>query len=436
MFKCLSHLHSSHLKMSFLACAVLMQSVAHAQVTPAPLTAQERLDAIRQSLVDSSLQSPTRVMTTQWIDAQGSLRESSSFKNGMEVRGVRVMAYDRDDNGLPKAKLQYPAPESVAEPKEGNTPKGVLQKIGKFLAQASDSAKKLVQIESKVAPQSCQIKVGKGLKHVLSLNIQDSPNTSVILMKSLLPMVQASWIGMAPTSSHPLEMEQSSWRMVNALPAASMTKKMTPYEQALTANRPSELPWNASLKVYSEIQEAPGVNGIWGLKGSAMRIQLALQIKGTQGQPEFFEKAAQIPVALETSAWGEARLSYSSLAEIQQTLLGLRQDAEQWLLCQSVSPPTVTAVYPQQVLIDAGSQAGIRPGDEWLVANPDKFPAELISKDGAQQTLLAQVQSVSAYQSQLKLLAGPVQSVQPQWRAWPTEAVVKETSVLPKIREK
>ena len=71
----------------------------------AELNAQERLDAIRQSLVDASLQTPTRVQTTTWIDSQGSLRESSSFKNGMEVKGVRVLAYDRDETGQAKAKL-------------------------------------------------------------------------------------------------------------------------------------------------------------------------------------------------------------------------------------------------------------------------------------------------------------------------------------------
>ena len=54
-----------------------------AQGSDAPLSPQERLDAIRQSLVEASLQTPTKVMTTSWIDATGSLRESSSFKNGM-----------------------------------------------------------------------------------------------------------------------------------------------------------------------------------------------------------------------------------------------------------------------------------------------------------------------------------------------------------------
>jgi hypothetical protein len=75
----------------------------------APLTPQERLDAIRQSLVETSLQTPTRVSTTSWVDSQGSLRENSSFKNGLEVRGVKVLRFERDENGQAKATLQYPS---------------------------------------------------------------------------------------------------------------------------------------------------------------------------------------------------------------------------------------------------------------------------------------------------------------------------------------
>ena len=64
----------------------------------APLTPQERLDAIRQSLVEASLQSPTRVSSTSWVDSQGSLRENSTFKNAIEVRGVKVLRFERDEN--------------------------------------------------------------------------------------------------------------------------------------------------------------------------------------------------------------------------------------------------------------------------------------------------------------------------------------------------
>jgi hypothetical protein len=83
----------------------------------------------------------------------------------------------------------------------------------------------------------------------------------------------------------------------------------------------------------------------------------------------------------------------------------------------------------QQIEINVGSLVGVKQGDEWLVANPAHFPKELVGKNGAPQTLLARVQSVTPFNSQLVVLAGPVQSVQANWRAWPTETILKEPSL-------
>lgn len=83
----------------------------------APLTAQERLEAIRHSLVEASLQTPTKVLSTSWLDNNGSLRETSSFKNGMQVNSLRVLSYDRDEAGQPKAKLQIEEPPASSNNK-------------------------------------------------------------------------------------------------------------------------------------------------------------------------------------------------------------------------------------------------------------------------------------------------------------------------------
>jgi len=119
------------------------------------------------------------------------------------------------------------------------------------------------------------------------------------------------------------------------------------------------------------------------------------------------------------------------MAVLQKELQVMRSNAEEWLACQPLNP-LVTAVHSQQVEINAGAFAGVKKGDEWLLANPSRFPAELMSKDGAPQTLLAKVQSVTPFNSQLVILAGPAQSAQANWRAWPTETLIKEPSVAPK----
>ena len=55
--------------------------------------ADQRLQAVRESLVQLALEGPTQVSSTSFIDERGTLRDSASFTHDMVVRGVRVLAY-------------------------------------------------------------------------------------------------------------------------------------------------------------------------------------------------------------------------------------------------------------------------------------------------------------------------------------------------------
>jgi hypothetical protein len=411
-----------------LAIGLAVWACVFATQASAELSAQERLDAIRQGLIDASLQTPTKVLTTTWIDSQGSLRESSSFKNGMEVRGVRVVAYDRDEAGQPKAKLQYPAtvPEQPLQRPEPNLIKGALQKINKALNKATDFAKDLAPKPSMAVAEAplCKVKVGEKLKHVMSLDLQVEPSANPVFHSSFLPLLQAQWVGHAKSNS--------GWRMVNALPAPTMSNSMTAYERALIGNRPDSLPWTAKLLVRTEQMEASGLAGLRGEKGSGMLVHMRLLVNGEEGQNVGYEDQTSFALEMDMPAWSAPKLNLNSVAVLQNEIDTMRSHAEEWLACQSVHP-VVTAVAAKQLEINAGALAGVKKGDEWLVANPAKFPAELMSKDGAPQTLLAKVQSVTPFNSQLVVLAGPAQSAQANWRAWPTETLVKEPNVQPTV---
>ena len=69
------------------------------------LSDNQRLDALRKALIDLSLEGPTEVRSSAWIDESGALREGSSFSNGMVVRGVRILAYGADPQSQPYAQL-------------------------------------------------------------------------------------------------------------------------------------------------------------------------------------------------------------------------------------------------------------------------------------------------------------------------------------------
>ena len=399
----------------------------------APLTAQERLDAIRQSLVEASLKTSTRVSSTTWLDRQGSLRENSTFKNNLEVTGVKVIGFDRDDTGTAKARLQIPNGNyqnaTVSQPKQDPVRetgfKAAVQKFNKLMTKAADFAKEMSPLDNSIQAPLCQPKVGMRLNHVMGLSLDIDPTANNVLLQSLLPQLQKQWVNQPNAAG-----SARTWKTVNNLPDASMSKTMTSYERALIGNRPQTLPWEAVLKIRTEALPASGIEGLMGYSGNNLVLNLDFQILGTDSQREMFEDSVSLTIEVDRSAWSEPKVTFASLTNIQDQLQTWRDTAEQWLSCQNINP-SVMAVYPQQVQINAGTFTGVRKGDEWLVASPDQFPSGLLGKEGAPQTLLAKVQSVTPYNAQLLVLAGPAQAVQPEWRAWPTETLVSEPNLQP-----
>ena len=410
------------------------QQLPKGSIAPqAPLTAQERLDAIRQSLVDASLQNPTRVSTTTWIDPQGSLRENSTFKNALDVQGVKVLGYERDDAGQAKARLQFPSNMVAQQAASKNeTPRvketGLQGAVDKFSQLMSKTLGSVKTVEASAQDNSCTQKVGARMNHLVSLDVQIDANASALVLQTLLPHIQAQWVQTNVQSG-----KANAWRAVNNLPAASMANSMTAYERALIGNRPDTLPWQAVLKVKTESVKASSLEAYLGAQNPASFLTLDFQLVGTDGQAVQFEDSATLNLAFERSSWAAPKMNAASVAAIQDQLQAWRGAAEDWLNCQQINP-VVTAAMGQQIEINAGALSGVRKGDEWLLANPARFPAELMSREGAPQTLLASVQSVTPYGSQLVVLAGPAQAVQANWRAWPTETLLKEPSVLPSAR--
>lgn len=388
-----------------------------------PLTAQERLDAIRHSLVEATLQTPTRVATTSWIDAQGSLRESSSFKNGMVVRGVRVLAYGRDESGQAKARVQTsPVNASIDSAKTDAKESGILGWLQQFKQVVStDSA------ANTVSANACTQKVGAQMNHVVNLDLQVDAAADPMVLQFLLPQIQTLWVNNASANA---DSNAKPWRVVNNLPPASMANKMLPYERALIGNRSSNEPWQTSLSIKTQSTPSQGFEGYPGYKAPGVALTLAYQMQGTEGQAAKLQDSVQLILDFDRPTWGAPRLSSNSVQAVQAQLQNWRAQSEQLLLCEHLNP-VVTAVVGDQIQINAGSLAGVRKGDEWLVADPARFPSELAGKEGAPQTLLAKVQAVTPYNSQLVILAGPAQAVRAEWRAWPTETLLKEPNLLP-----
>ena len=387
----------------------------------APLSAQERLDAIRLALVEASLQTPTKVFSTSWFDPNNSLREASSFKNNMQVESLRVMAYGRDESGQPKAKLKF---EAAATPNTPSTPKGfqaifdAFKKLG-TTQLASDSTPAALQ-----KTEICEKKLKPGLKHLIGVELWMDASNPTALRSTVFELMGEHLVNDNPHGT------DTVWRMSRNMTESSMANSITPYELALTSNKPEVMPWQARLAVKSELLPSEGQGALFGFKGTHILVTLLLQVTPRDGQKGLLQKSTTLKLEIDSETWKQPKLKPESYLALSEQFQAWKRELSQLVACEPVIP-TVTAVRTDTIVINAGSESGIRKGDEWLLADPRKFPSQLMDKNGASQTLLAQVENVSPYQAELTILAGPAQSVQKNWRAWPTETLVKEPANPP-----
>lgn len=398
------------------------------------LSAQDKLDAIRQGLVEAALETPTRVQTTTWIDANGSLRESSSFKNGMKVRGVKVLAYDRDEAGQPTAQLELPekhTQQTEEDKKNLSTAWAKLKtlfasgvtKLSQHLVSGNETTNTPADTTAMPSGQCEAARVGVDLKHLIHFEMAMDRDVHPSFVQTLTPLLQKNWLSSGPVGV------KTNWKMLqSSAHTPTMASTRTAYETALLSSSVGNVPWVARIISRTDLLPSPGLGGLRGELGPALVATLTLEIIAKEDVNLSYQESVKLPLEVETQAWRPARISLASEQAINRQIQVWSKTLTHWLSCEDIKP-TVTAVNQQAISINAGSASGIKRGDEWLIADPRNFPTQLVGKEGAPQTLLATVQSVTSYDAKLILAAGPVNSVQVNWKAWPADTVVKNPSV-------
>ena len=401
--------------------AALAQTATAAKpaVSAGALSAQERLDAIRLSLVEASLQTPTKVQSTTWMDHRGVMHEASSFKNGLQVQGVRVMGFERDEQGVPKAWLNM-ADNNAASAKPA------LKKEAK--------AEKASEVKVDKAEAICPGKsAADNLRHVVKFALEMPGDTHPLVAQNLPSLLQEQWL------SPQAQPRTQAWRFVPDLSRPLLAREASAYERLLLSTLPPDMPWQATLKVTARPALSSGLSWFGPSTPREIDLSMTLTLSPTDRHRAAQQVQANLSLEIDLPEWRRPTLTASSQQALASQLQAWHQTLNQWLMCEVVQP-AVTAAQQQQLIINAGALAGVQRGDEWLIADPARFPQHLVAKDGAPQTLLARVDAVSPHEAMLTVLAGPTQAVQPNWRAWPTQTLIKETPVsfpataLPKPR--
>ena len=370
------------------------------------LSLEDKLAAIRKSLVEVALEGPTKVTSTQWIDGQGALQESNSFRSGVEVRGVRVISYGTNEQGEATAKLQMEDSSSSKGQKSAADPK-------------------------KPEP-ACKPIPGGRLQHMIGLQWDISPRFAA----DELPLVEelrSKWSAQIASTGA----AGGLWR-VAPMPQSA---KRSSYEQALLGSSLDDLPWRLEIsakplpKPESGILDRVGGSAIAGDEVSAgngrspqrylwppampltVPLDLELRLYARNQSKPVLQANSKATLQMQDSIWGMQQLSTNS-----RTLV--LQQAEDWslelfktLVCLPVAGE-VTQAQGKQFRINLGASSGLRVGDSFLLADTGTVPQRILELGNAGQTVMAKVQYVGLHYAQVVPSAGPGEKVQARWAAW------------------
>jgi hypothetical protein len=371
-----------------------------AAVQAAGLNAEERLEAVRQALLQATLQGATQVQSTAWVDAQGALREASSFKHGMQVRGVRVVSYQRDADGQPRAQVEWQGKQDAAKP-------GSLSQAPVPLPAGSANPAK---------PAACAPE-GK-LKHVLGLKLSvpgRSDHQDALVFDDARQSLAEGWALAGESARH--------WRLLQQAPAqpdsALVSSTSSAYLRLLTAGAAAVQPaWVAHMRL--EPLPAEGGNWFKWWEAPTPRMRLSLMVSAADGAA-VFQTRADLSMPVQTSRWAPPRLAPAAQVALAQVVGQWSEALSERLACQPVKVQVLQS-QAGRVQVDQGSMAGMRVGEEWLISDRQRVPQRLLEPGAAQALVLARVERVDVQRAELKVLAGPTDQVRPQWQAWPVQA--------------
>ena len=342
-----------------------------------------QLGAIRQAILEATLERPTRVVSSAWVDNKGALHESAHFHSEAQVRGVRVLSYVQGDE---------PVTQVSAEVLPwGWKPVGADQSC-------------------KAPPRPWRLPLGV---HVVMPEGFSGPQ--LFASQTLLEIAQQAW-------SQNMQASQR-WRTHSVGQAAPQSDNA--YMRALTGQTEERSGWIAEISLQPH---APFVARSWteslGLNAGAPPLHWTLSLRlgqklspasrmVPQWQIEQIISIAPLALAQSPKAWAQ-QMQGLLQERMRQWVAQLDKQTE----CEPVQFH-VRRQGTQSLELQAGFDSGLRPGDRVLLMDPAHVPARMLEPGMAQHLALAQVVKVGPHRTELQQLAGPALASHGAWMALP-----------------
>jgi len=342
------------------------------------LNADQRLEAIKQALIDLSLGSELQLASSAYLDERGVLHESSIITSRAHVRGVRVLSY--------------------------------LEEAGIGTAN----------VEASVTTSECPV-ARPGLRRQALVSVNHGVNNPRLgdYYLSEIAALSQQIVSSALVAN-------SGWS------AESRQQFASSYHQKMSATGGSRPPYELQM-VLREVQTGLP-SGLAGVKPYLVK----------QGGNALFWGTSKIPVLSDRQPWPDATLAYEMrlvdpvLAKIIASNAGQihyprqqRGYAKTQLPAQFVAQLTAaserfvgqlnealicsphyyhvssSAPGSERVMINAGSAAGVKVGDQFLLSRTPEIIGQAASLEDIQGLVLAEVQSVDPHSATLAAVAGP-----------------------------
>lgn len=349
----------------------------------APAQEHERqLQAIRQALLEATIDRPTRVISSAWVDGDGVLHESAHFHSQAEVQGVRVLSYIQGDEPptaqvdaqvLPWGLRQSKTSDGTCQspPRPWRLPMTLQTRVdGGFSGAQQHASQWLLNAASQYWSERLSVsKRWQGQEGVRPAS------TTYNQLLSGSGEASAGWVAELTLSPRPAPEEQTlSWsqRMPWVAPA-----------------------WRWSLNLTVGRRTAPElpIQPVW-----TARQSVSVPIPDITNQPAVV------------------------LTRLQQALQGKVAEWIQTLEQNNQCEPLQFAVLREaghQLMLQAGQGSGLRPGDRVLLMNPSHVPSRMLEPGATQHLALAEVIRIGRHQTELQQLAGPALPAHGQWVALP-----------------
>jgi len=153
-------------------------------------------------------------------------------------------------------------------------------------------------------------------------------------------------------------------------------------------------------------------------KGDHPAFILVWQVQAGPNKPVWFGAQNLLFGVTVPQSYGTPKLDVDTLASIEMTVNNMVKELDRQLACDPQSF-AVEKNEDGQLVLHAGRTSGLRVGDQIVLADARLLPGRAIESGALDAAVLAEVKSVSDYQSEIRQVAGKKQTFQGGWVAWP-----------------